>query len=238
MTGHAFWDPWFASKTFTTDWTSRAFPSWTEHLAHLRDRPLKILEIGAWEGRGTIFFLNFFPSAHVTTMDLFLLGNEHLFDSNVMAEYPDRVTKLTTRSSRALDHLATRSNVYDLIYVDGSHDRDDVIIDSILAWRLLALDGVMIWDDYELLKAMPGSFVAEQDPKPAIDVFLEWHTNELSVIDAGYQMIVKKVRPHYCVSMLDPDIKAAPQMPKPLPFRERVVAALKILTMPFPGAQQ
>ena len=39
--------------------------------------------------------------------------------------------------------------LFDLIYIDGSHSAKDVLLDSLLAWRLLRPGGAMVWDDYE-----------------------------------------------------------------------------------------
>jgi len=201
-----FWEPWYEGKKFTTDWSSRAFPTWIEHLSPLRDEPLRILEIGAWEGRGSIFLLNFFPKSHVTCMDIFMLGNEAFFDANVMDAYAGRVEKIAARSAVGLDRLATsQREPFDLIYVDASHDRDDVMMDSILAWRLLKVGGVLIWDDYEIVSAMPGHFIEDQNPKPAIDAFLSWRKHELEVLHSSYQVIVRKLKPHHPVSTLDPE---------------------------------
>jgi len=201
-----FWEAWYQGKKFTTDWSSRAFPTWIEHLSFLRDEPLRILEIGAWEGRGSIFLLNFFPKSHVTCMDIFMLGNEALFDANVTNAYPRRVEKIAARSVIGLDRLATsQREPFDLIYVDASHDRDDVMTDSILSWRLLKVGGVLIWDDYEIFSVMSGSFIEDQNPKPAIDAFLAWRKDELEILHSGYQVMVKKLKPHHPASTLDPE---------------------------------
>jgi FkbM family methyltransferase len=201
-----FWEAWYQGKIFTTDWSSRAFPTWIEHLSSLRDEPLRILEIGAWEGRGSIFLLNFFPKSHVTCMDIFMLGNETLFDVNVTNAYAGRVEKIAARSVVGLDRLATsQREPFNLIYVDGSHDRDDVMTDSILAWRLLKVGGILIWDDYEIFSAMSGCLIEDQNPKPAIDAFLSWRKDELEILHSGYQVIVRKLKPHHPASMLDPE---------------------------------
>jgi len=139
-------------------------------------------------------------------MDIFMLGNEALFDTNVMETYTGRVEKIAARSVVGLDRLATsQRDPFDLIYVDGSHERDDVMTDSILAWRLLKVGGVLIWDDYELISAMPGYFIEDQNPKPAIDLFLSWRKHELEVLHSGYQVIVRKLKPHHPASTLDPE---------------------------------
>ena len=63
--------PWFADKDFTTDWTSGNFTTWRRALSPLRNEPLRILEIGSWEGRSAVFFLNFFPRATIVCIDTF-----------------------------------------------------------------------------------------------------------------------------------------------------------------------
>lgn len=202
--GETLWNGWFSGKEFTTDWSSRAFPTWISVLSHLKDKPLNILEVGAWEGRGSIFLLNFFPHSTITCMDIFTLGNEGLFDRN-LAEYGDRVIKVRGRSVQELDKMnfpdstsTSNRKSFDLIYVDGSHDRDDVIMDSVLAWRVLNVGGILIWDDYEIFTVMAGHFTKDQDPKPAIDSFMSWHGGELETLHKGYQMIVRKTKEHYC----------------------------------------
>lgn len=190
-------DQWFEGKRFTTDWSTRAFPTWNAHLSNLRNEQLRILEIGSWEGRGSLFFLNYFTKSHLTCIDLFTLGNDDLFNSNVASVYGNRVTKIAGRSTIELEKLSMVNAKFDLIYIDGSHDRDDVIIDTILAWRLLEVGGIVIWDDYDLVAMATDAMTSEQDPKPSIDTFLEWHKDELEIIHAGYQMISRKTKPHF-----------------------------------------
>jgi predicted O-methyltransferase YrrM len=62
--------------------------------------------------------------------------------------------------------LTCEGAAFDLIYVDGDHARDQVTIDSLLAWRCLHPGGIMIWDDNEayLPDAAPliSAFIAMQ----------------------------------------------------------------------------
>jgi Methyltransferase domain len=151
------WEAWFQNKTFTTDWTSVNFANWTTHLSGFRDRAPAVLEIGSWEGRSAVFFLEFLPRCRVTCIDTFEGGAEHAdFDPTIMssiearfesnlASYGQRVRKIKSRSLPALDRLAQDNEAFDLIYIDGSHTRDDVLLDSVLAWRLLAPDGICRW---------------------------------------------------------------------------------------------
>lgn len=188
---------WFDGKVFTTDWTSRAFETWSREFDFFREKSVNILEIGSWEGRSSLFFLNFFPNSILTCIDIFSLGNEALFDSNVMLSHSSRVKKIVGRSASALDSLVESHTKFDLIYIDGSHDTDDVLIDSLISWKLLANNGIIVWDDYELCSQMRNTFYEYQDPKPAIDFFTNFYKNELKTIHIGYQYICQRIAPRY-----------------------------------------
>jgi predicted O-methyltransferase YrrM len=195
------WDSWFSNKTFTTDWTSSNFSVWARHLVKFRDHAAHVLEIGSWEGRSAIFFLEFLPGCHITCIDTFEVRPEHTanaggvvssiesrFDSNLVA-YSGRVRKIKSRSLPALDQLAQASHTFDLIYIDGSHARSDVLIDSVLAWPMLKANGICIWDDY--IWGAP-DVPSAQRPQDAIDAFLDMHSEELQIRHSGAQIIVEK----------------------------------------------
>ncbi|HTJ02723.1 MAG TPA: class I SAM-dependent methyltransferase [Methylovirgula sp.] len=193
---------WYAGKEFSSDWTSVHFPVWIDVLQHFRERSCDVLEIGSWEGRSAVFFLEFLPLSRLTCIDTFGGGAENhasptesceipqierRFDTNLGA-YGERVRKLKARSATALDSLVAGGAQYDVVYVDGSHMRDDAMIDSILAWRLLRPGGVMIWDDYAGgHDKRPAERVA-----PAIDAFLAWHFGEYVDVHRGYQIIIRR----------------------------------------------
>ena len=195
------WEAWYRDKTFTADWTSINFVNWTTHLSRFQDRAPAVLEIGSWEGRSAVFFLEFLPRCRITCIDTFEGGAEHAdfdqvvvsstearFDGN-LASYGQRVRKIKSRSLPALDRLAQNNEVFDLIYIDGSHTRDDVLLDSVLAWRLLAPDGICIWDDYTW--GLRDRAPAER-PREAIDAFLDLHSAELQILHTGSQIIAEK----------------------------------------------
>ena len=141
---------WFADKDFTTDWTSGNFTTWRRALSPLRDEPLRILEIGSWEGRSAVFFLNFFPRATIVCIDTFggtpeedyvydglrdqLRGVEDQFNRN-LKPFAHRVEKLKSRSGPALAQLASAQRLFDLAYIDASHRRDEVMNDSLGVWQ-------------------------------------------------------------------------------------------------------
>ena len=63
------------------------------------------------------------------------------FDRNI-AGYGERETTLKLHSPIALTMLKNARATFDLIYIDGSHRRNDAAVDSLLWWRLLRHDGI------------------------------------------------------------------------------------------------
>lgn len=60
----------------------------------------------------------------------------------------DIVTPFAQTSTNALRFLAKKDVQFDLIYIDGSHEYDDVMTDLMYAWPLLRKGGIMVGDDY------------------------------------------------------------------------------------------
>ena len=194
------WGAWFRGKNFSVDWCSHHFPLWAEILLHLKKQRCNVLEIGSWEGRSAIFFLEFLPRCRITCVDTFAGSDEHKpgtvwnqnvagienrFDAN-LASYTGRVEKIKTRSVDALGRLALAGRMFEVIYIDGSHAAADVLSDSTLAWPMLRADGILIWDDYEW------GYADDDRPQSAIDAFLRLKSGELTEIHRGYQVAVRK----------------------------------------------
>jgi len=192
------WRPWFIGKQLTTDWATGYFLLWRRVLSPLRKEALRILEIGSWEGRSALFFLNFFRRSTITCIDPFAERDEHRihdwaaqesrFDQN-LAPFGSRVEKLKTSSKDGLRRLAEQRRRFDLAYIDGSHTYDDVLADSVAVWPLIEPGGVIIWDDYRYNPHLP----ANQRPGGAIDKFLADHAGGFRQLAGGYQLIVEKL---------------------------------------------
>jgi predicted O-methyltransferase YrrM len=194
---------WFRHKEFTTNWASAHFAVWHRVLSPLRDEPLRIVEIGSWEGRSAVFFLNFFKQAKIVCIDTFggsieepgfkqltneLSGAEARFDRN-LAQFAGRVEKIKSQSHSALRRLADEGRQFDLAYIDGSHKRDDVSADSLGVWRLLAPGGIVIWDDY----TWEINLAPEQRPQPAIDQFLMDHQGNYRLLAKTEQVLIERL---------------------------------------------
>jgi predicted O-methyltransferase YrrM len=192
---------WFAHATFTTDWTSHHFDTWDATLRDRRERVTSALEIGAWEGRSTLFWLNYFPCARVTCIDTFAGSTEHhlnfaqhvgaieqRFDANI-ARFAARIEKLKAHSRDALPALGVAGRRFDFAYLDGSHRSVDVYADAWLTWPLIRRGGVLLFDDYTW-EDLPD----EMDrPRLGIDAFLASAAGTFRELHRGLQVLIEKV---------------------------------------------
>jgi predicted O-methyltransferase YrrM len=176
----------FAGKEFRRDYVAARTVAWSALFADIRDTTSRVLEIGSKEGRSALFWLEFFVRAHLTCVDLFDNEDAGRFDRN-LAAYGARLRKIVGTSIKALGSLREENAVFDFIYVDGSHQRDDVMIDCLGAWRLLREGGVMLMDDYTWKPDNPDA----ERVAPAVDTFLAWH-GDAEVILKSHQVAVRK----------------------------------------------
>jgi predicted O-methyltransferase YrrM len=193
-----------AMGQFKETWFDVHIAPWCVTLSKIFDRkdPVRVLEIGSWEGRSTLFLLTYFTHGQVTAVDTWAGSDEYhynatselgdleaRFDGNV-APGVSRLSKRKGSSLHVLPQLLDEQQKFDVIYVDGSHFADDVLTDGINAWRLLEVGGVMIFDDF-LWYWYPR---ARANPAWAVDSFLKYHVGEYKVLGVSYQFILQKTK--------------------------------------------
>ena len=168
---------------------------WERVLAPYRDELKRVMEIGSYEGQSALFWINFL-GAQVTCIDNWQNAADGVADAREVEAHFDanvgrRVSKIKSDSTPALYRLTCENAVFDLIYIDGDHSRDQVMIDSLIAWRCLRTGGIMIWDDYEAY--LPDAPDHDR-PTPAIDTFIAMQGKAVSVIEStGQQLFVRKM---------------------------------------------
>ena len=195
---------------FTHDWFSANLPTWRQIID--REKPTKILEIGAFEGRSTCAIIELCTAAAKADIEVFCLdswegGIEHQsgghfditmsdverrFDSNIAiaksrVEHHAAITKVKAYSNIGLPQLMAggRHGYFDLIYVDGSHQAPDVLTDAVMSFHLLRVGGILIFDDYLWSMDRPGTQDVLKMPKPAIDAFLNIFQRKMSIFQGA-----------------------------------------------------
>ena len=189
---------------FTKDWFHWA-PPVLEQVIPLLPARKRFLEIGAFEGRSTVWFAENMlqDGGSIVSVDTWEGGEEHKatgedmksaeerYDYNtglLTSKYPERyICKTKELSYYALAALAGPPQ-FDFVYVDGSHVAKDVLTDAVMAWPLLKPDGVMVFDDYTW--GNPKNPLNR--PKIAVDAFTNIFGEDMSIIYLGYQFMVRK----------------------------------------------
>jgi hypothetical protein len=187
-----------AAGEYTTRWNDGNFWDWLRvfEAENILGKPLRILEIGSWEGRSASFLLTLFTDAHIICVDTWEGSDEHSdinvttveerFNRNV-SRFQGRIEKFKGSSERFFSSF-TEANSFDLIYIDGSHFGDDVLIDAIKSYFLLKDGGILIFDDYLW------RFYADlrADPIIAINKFLRLKRGTFSILSVTFQLVLKK----------------------------------------------
>lgn len=200
------------SFSFTQDWFSNHIPSWERIVS--RVRPRRLIEIGCYEGRATSYMIQrcseFGPlslccidtwSGSVDLSPAQMAGVEDRFDNNVSLALSKTATAVNFRklklpsSSALIQLLSTGEKHYDLIYIDGSHTAPDVLLDAVLAFRLLRIGGVMILDDYLWTMEPQKRVDLLNAPKLAIDAFTSIYMRKLRALSdfPNSQCFVEKI---------------------------------------------
>lgn len=199
--------------SFTTNWfQNTAKSNWDSLIPQLR--PSKILEIGSYEGAATCYLIE--KLGNIKALDLYCIDTwegsiEHKIMKTDMSEVEVRFdnntafamskvlnkptfTKLKGFSESRLMELFLKGheNSFDFIYVDGSHATIDILSDAVLAYKLLKLNGVMIFDDY--LWADDDKTI-DYFPKLAIDAFTTVYANKTRLLQSlNSQVMIHKIR--------------------------------------------
>lgn len=183
---------------YTFDWISGYFPLWEKHTPV--QPGLNILEIGCFEGRSTVWFLQRYPACKIVCIDTFegaldhkqlgldFSGVEERFKHNIKP-WSMQVRLNKEPSFKACIDFAFIGKKFDVILVDGSHVACDVLADAVMSWRLLVKGGILIFDDY----GWGTDRHPIETPKPAIDAFLACHFGQYKLLEKGYQVLIQKL---------------------------------------------
>lgn len=187
------------------DYFSPNIPVWKQWFADtITATPIACLEIGSWQGISSAWLLDRVVAPRggsLTCIDTFEGSSEHqswlhtldmsveeFFDHNIAATgHADLCRKRKGRSQSVM--LQMMNEHFDFIYIDGAHEARYVIQDALLCWRVLRPGGYLLFDDLDF--RFPEH--PEQDTAKAIDAFLAWFSDELSVVERGRQLLVRKI---------------------------------------------
>ena len=139
-----------------------------------------------------------YKNAHVISIDLWDVPNknsealevdfsevERRFDKN-LSEFD--FLKIKSDSVVSMRQLAKQNRKFDIIYIDGSHNGEDILSDAIESFKLVNLNGIIILDDIVNIndKIKKQSF-------EGFNSFLKFSKNKIKLIYLSKIAVIKKV---------------------------------------------
>lgn len=191
-----FFSPW-------DDFTMH-IPNWKAFLARFEDQSdCKFLELGTAQGRSAVWMLENILTHPTSILDAVDIDHTTwLSQSRLKGKldgqefYLDCLQNLEpyTASGKCRFNLQTTQNffrklcadnlngTYDFVYIDASHEPDDVLRDAICSYDALKQNGLMLFDDY-----------GWKDCPRGIDAFLHAFNSKTKVLHKAYQVLVEKL---------------------------------------------
>jgi predicted O-methyltransferase YrrM len=205
MKNYKFTENWFES-----DDLNKFTPKGTQ-------KELHILEIGSFEGKSTVWFLenllqnqnssitcidpwtsysqtnDSFESYNSENTEWDFKNHKNTFLYNIKESgFENKVNIIQGFSHEILPELIHKKK-FDIIFIDGNHTAPFVITDAVFSWYMLKPDGLLIFDDYQWGKSknLVGTTLA---PKLAIDSFVDCFSDYLEVIHKEWRLAIRKIK--------------------------------------------
>ncbi len=182
------------------DLFSNNIPSWLHIFEKfsLKNKELEFLEIGSFEGRSSCFILRNLKKIHLTCVDTFkplheLQDNNNAKFDRVFENFKKNTfgfsERLTIEKQKSSDFFLKNRKQFDLMFIDGSHEYEDVKNDAEAAFKIIKNNGIIIFDDFlwHYKQNMKSSITF------AIIEFLHKNKKNLKILYSNYQIMVKKV---------------------------------------------
>lgn len=173
-----------------------------------------MLEIGAFEGLSTIWFLenilqndessitcidpwttysqnnDTFNSYNKSGTEWDFRDNKSNFLHNIsVSGFQDKTNVIQGYSNDILPKLISENKKFDIIFIDGNHTSSFVLTDAVMSWYLLEEGGIMIFDDY-----LWGDQKTTLSPKIAVDSFLSCFSDYIEIVWSSYTLAIKKIK--------------------------------------------
>lgn len=210
---YEFTNGWFRGNVFGSGMVVNIPEIWNSVLER-RDIS-RVLEIGSYEGQSACYLIKRLGTrgGSLTCVDTWAGSAEHTskidmdqverrFDANTqlaLSEISDvsvELIKIKERSVTALTQIIHADIEFDLVYIDGSHNSQDVLFDLVMSFQLLKIGGLIICDDYLWDYGYRLTNDINSCPKPAIDAFCSIFNSSVRILRGFpiYQLYLEKYK--------------------------------------------
>ena len=184
----------FKSEDISKKWFTNNLYFIKKNLANTKIKNL--LEIGSYEGRSALFFLDLFKITKISCVDTWSGSDEHKdinflaiennFDFNTKS-FKEKKTLLKFKMTSD-EFFKENKNKFDFIYVDGDHAKDQVYKDLINSWSILNSNGFLLIDDYMwwYFKDL------KKNPASAVNSFIKKYFDQVREIVIWHQVLLQK----------------------------------------------
>lgn len=196
--------------TISHDWFTRHIPAFVQVFEKQQLKPpMRILEIGSFEGLSTVGLSLLAPGSLIAAVDTWEGSPENLDPhstyyskfSAVEAAFDENTSSIKGLKKYRMDSLGFFNEVlrsrpptkelFDFVYIDGSHHANDVLLDGLLAFEILSPGGILVFDDY-LWSPQPKPEDVRH-PADGINTFLRFLRKEdFQLLMVGYQVAILK----------------------------------------------
>ncbi|MDA7576803.1 class I SAM-dependent methyltransferase [Candidatus Pelagibacter sp.] len=187
-----------SDKNFSNKWFLNNFEIFNYFLPENKNEKFNYLEIGCYEGLSSFYVLSQFKFVNAYFLDIWAEPNKNseslTGDFNKVEKFFDKnlsrfnFTKIKDDSVISMRKLFRNNLNFDFIYIDGSHNGEDILSDAIEAFKILKKGGLIFFDDflqYEKNRKIQ-SYVG-------IEKFLELYSNDLQIVFFQNNLAVKKI---------------------------------------------
>ena len=185
------------TKNFSNKWFLNNFYIFNFFLPKDKNKKFDYLEVGCFEGLSSFFVLSEYPQVNAYLLDIWDLPNsnrkslskdfnfiEKNFDKN-LSNY--NFNKVKDDSVIAMRKFLKQNVKFDFIYIDGSHNGEDILSDAIEAFKILKTKGIIFFDDF-----LQYDSNREIQSYEGIEKFLSLHTNNLNIEYFQNNLVVRK----------------------------------------------
>ena len=184
-------------KSFSNKWFLNNFDIFSFFLPQDKNSKFVYLEVGCFEGLSSFFVLSEYKAVDATLLDIWDMPNpnsktlshnfnsiENTFDNN-LSQF--NFTKIKDDSVVAMRKLFKQNKSFDFIYIDGSHNGEDILSDAIEAFKILKKEGLIFFDDF--LQYDKNRVLQSYD---GIEKFLNLYSNYLKIEYFQNNLVVRK----------------------------------------------
>ena len=186
-------------KNFSNKWFLNNFEIFNYFLPKNVNDKFNYLEVGCFEGLSSFYVLSEYKFVNAYFLDIWDIPNqnsksltddfnkvERAFDQN-LSEF--NFTKIKDDSVISMRKLFRKQINFDFIYIDGSHNGEDILSDAIEGFKILKKGGLLFFDD----------FLQHQNDREiqsyiGIEKFLELYSKDLKIIYFQNNLVIKKIK--------------------------------------------